>query len=70
MSEKITAVLDRIETEQQQAREPPISKNVSMLELAEMVVRGEVRLSSQQTARPAANALTPGLNVKHVSALS
>jgi hypothetical protein len=48
MTEKIRAVLDRIETEQRQQVSDLIPDNIPLPELAGQVVRGKVKLSQQQ----------------------
>jgi hypothetical protein len=45
MPEKITAVLDRIEAEQQR---PSLPENVCALTLLQMIYRGAVKVSAQQ----------------------
>jgi hypothetical protein len=45
MSERIVAVLDRIEAQQQQ---PTLPKDIRALELLQMVYRGEVKATPQQ----------------------
>jgi hypothetical protein len=45
MSERIVAVLDRIEAQQQQ---PMLPKDLRALELLQMVYRGEVKATPQQ----------------------
>jgi hypothetical protein len=46
MTEKLTAILDQLEAQQQQP--PPVPKGIRALGLLQMVYRGEITLSQQQ----------------------